>query len=187
MTDLVPQAVRDLLVFYTEHYPEVRFADLDISVLKHAVESIDAAAKALTIAEEAAAQAREQFQNSEAELSVKARRTLSFLKIHVEGNEVQLAKLEAISMAMTAARRKSKASADVPSGMGEPRKRRTRKSKDSADTISDLLSNPDSALEATSERAVTSASELSDPGSDEPSSAPKADKKKTGSKSAAVE
>ena len=53
MSDLVPQAVRDLLALYTERHPEVRFADLDISVLKHAVELIDAAAKALTIAEAA--------------------------------------------------------------------------------------------------------------------------------------
>jgi len=187
MSDLVPQAVRDLLAFYTERYPEVRFADLDIDVLKHAVESIDAAAKALTIAEETAAHAREQFQNSEAELSGKARRTLSFLKIHVEGDEEQLAMLEAISAAMPVARRKSKASIDGTSDTGEPRKRRTRKNKDSAETSNELLPNPDSALEAASEKVVPSDRDPSDPGSDELSSAPKLDKKKTGSKSAATE
>ena len=187
MTDLVPQAVRDLLVFYTERCPEVRFADLDISVLKRAVESIDAAAKSLTMAEEAIAQAREQFQNSEAELSGKARRTLSFLKIHVEGDEEQLAMLEAISAAMPSARRKSKASTDGTSDTGEPRQRRPRKNKASAETSNKPLPNPDSALDAASEKAVPCDGDPSDPGSDELSSAPKLDKKKTGSKSAATE
>ena len=129
----------------------------------------------------------EHFEKSEAELSGKARRTLSFLKIHVECDEEQLAMLEAISAAMPSVRRKSKASTDGTSDTGEPRKRHPRKSKDSVETGSEPVPNPDGAFEAVTEKGVPSSGDPSGPGSDEPSAAPKPDKKKTGSKSAAIE
>jgi hypothetical protein len=188
MTDLVPQAVRDLLAFYTERYPEVRFGDLDISLLKRAVESIDEAAKEVVAAEEAVAQARVQFRAIESELSLKAGRTLSFLKIFVDGDEEQLATLDAIAMAMPAARRKSKASSDA-AATGEPRQRRPRKSKN---VESPAETNADAAIEAALEKAGLTDDELSELSADDGTAvevesdveaAPAA--KKSGSKSAA--
>jgi hypothetical protein len=132
MSDLVPQAVRDLLAFYTENYPEIRFGDLDIRVLERAVESIDEAAKDVIAAEEAVTQARTQFRGIEAELLAKAARTLSFLKIFVDDDTAQLAKLEAISQGLPGGRRKPKG--DPAAGAVEPRQRRARKSREEAAT-----------------------------------------------------
>ncbi|MGC4067039.1 MAG: hypothetical protein QM784_20860 [Polyangiaceae bacterium] len=190
MTDLVPQAVRDLLAFYSERYPEVRFGDLDISVLKRAVEVIDEAAKEVIAAEEALAQARQAFRGQEAELAAKAGRTLSFLKIFVDGDEEQLAQLEAISLAMPAARRRSKTTDAAASG--EPKQRRPRKSKNA----------PEQSEEQAAERAIEEAlekagltdeelSELPNSGSEvdvdasDLESSPAASDKKSSSKSAA--
>lgn len=159
MTDLVPQAVRDLLAFYTDRYPDVRFGDLDISVLKRAVESIDEAAEEVLAAEEAVAQARVKFRGIEAELVQKAGRTLSFLKIFVDGDEGQLAELDSIALAMPASRRKSKST----EGSGEPRQRKPRKSKNSDSAATD---NADAAIEAALEKAGLTDDELSELGAD---------------------
>ena len=199
MTDLVPQAVRDLLAFYNDRYPEVRFGDLDINVLRRAVESIDEAAQEVLAAEEAVAQSRQQFRAIEGELSQKAGRTLSFLKIFVDGDEAQLAELETISLAMPAARRKSKATTDAAGGATEPRQRRPRKSKNAGDGLD---TNADAAIEAALEKAGLTDDELSELGGkdaapeteleteaetavDEQSTVQVAPAKKTGSKSAA--
>jgi hypothetical protein len=92
-------------------------------------------------------------------MAVKAGRILSFLKIHVEGDDVQLAQLEAISNAMPAARRKTKASGDATPSVGEPRERRPRKSKNSVaaneleseGTTPDLASNEPASKAAATE------------------------------------
>jgi hypothetical protein len=165
MTDLVPQAVRDLLAFYTERYPEVRFGDLDLAVLSRAVESIDEAAKEVLAAEEAVAAARAQFRGIESELTQKAVRALSFLKIFVDGDAEQLAALDAIAMAMPATRRKTKAAADA--GSGEAPKRRTRKSRNAEGTENEADTKDaeaSAAVEAELEKAGLSESELSDLG-----------------------
>jgi hypothetical protein len=159
MTDLVPQAVRDLLAFYSERYPEVRFGDLDISVLKRAVEVIDEAAKEVITAEEALAQARQAFRGQEAELAAKAGRTLSFLKIFVDGDEEQLARLEAISLAMPAMRRRSKSTGDA-SASGEPKQRRPRKSKNADANAPDQ--SAERAIEEALEKAGLTDEELSE-------------------------
>lgn len=144
MSELVPQAVRDLLAFYNEHCPEVRFGDLDIRVLERAVESIDEAAQRVIEAEEAVAQARAQFREVESGILVKATRTLSFLKIFVEDDEAQQAKLDAIANGLPSGRRKAKAAA--AGGSSEPRQRRPRKSK-SAESADSEVSALDAALE----------------------------------------
>lgn len=160
MTDLVPQAIRDLLAFYTERYPEVRFGDLDLAALTREVAAIDEAALEVIAAEEAVAEARVRFRSVEGEMSQKAVRALSFLKIFVDGDEEQLAVLDAISMAMPATRRKSKSSADA--GSGEPVKRRKRKSK-LAET-DEGAAESSAAVEAELEKAGLSESELEELG-----------------------
>jgi hypothetical protein len=151
MTDSVSHAVRDLLAFYAECQPEARFGDLDIGALQCTVKSTEEAAKKVISAEEAVAQAREQFRSVEVEMAAKAGRILSFLKIHVEGDDVQLAQLEAISNAMSGARRKTKTSADGTPSAGEPRQRQPRKSKNSTDANGDVESGAKSAIEVSPE------------------------------------
>ncbi len=129
MTDLVPQAIRDLLAFYAERHPEARFGEMDISLLQGSVASIDEAASDVIAAEAAVVRARERFRDIETDLSAKAARVLSFLKIHVEGDEEQLAELEAIGGSLPATRRRSKASSDATAASDEPRQRRPRKAK----------------------------------------------------------
>jgi hypothetical protein len=129
MADLVPHALLDLLAFYTKCHPEARFGEFDIETLQCTIKAIDDAAKKVIAAEEALSQTREQFRGVEAEMTVKASRVLSFLRIHVEGDEQQLAQLEAISNAMPSARRKPKTNADAVPGTGGPRRGRPRKNK----------------------------------------------------------
>jgi hypothetical protein len=139
------------LAFYAECHPEARFGDLDIGALQCTVKSTEEAAKKVISAEEAVAQAREQFRSVEVEMAAKAGRILSFLKIHVEGDDVQLAQLEAISNAMSGARRKTKTSADGTPSAGEPRQRQPRKSKNSTDANGDVESGAKSAIEVSPE------------------------------------
>jgi hypothetical protein len=161
MTDLVPQAIRDLLAFYTENYPEVRFGDLDLAALTREVASIDEAAQEVLAAEEAVAEARARFRGVEAEMSQKAVRALSFLKIFVDGDAEQLAKLDAISMAMPATRRKSKSSSDA--GSGDAPKRRKRKSK-STEAAEGEADDSSAAVESELEKAGLSETELDELG-----------------------
>lgn len=184
MTDIVSHAVRDLLAFYAECHPEARFGDLDIGALQCTVKSTEEAAKKVISAEEAVAQAREQFRSVEAEMAAKAGRILSFLKIHVEGDDVQLAQLEAISNAMSGARRKTKTSADGTPSAGEPRQRRQRKSKNSTDASGDVESGAKSAIEVSPETISLPDDHVSGLGNE--GSAPVLARNKPGSKSAAA-
>ncbi len=166
MTDLVPQAIRDLLAFYKERYPETRFGDVDVGVLQSAVDSIDEAAQAVVQAEETLAAARASFRDVEVEISQKAARAVSFLKIFVDGDEEPLAKLEAIAASMPATRRKPKVSAsDAEMGSGEPRQRRGRKSKGSDGSAVALLqesSNVEPASSPSPDSDISSSNDASD-------------------------
>jgi hypothetical protein len=144
MNELVPQSIRDLLDFYSQNHADARFGDLDISALQQAVQTIDAAAHEVELAEAAVAQAREQFRDMEAELFTKANRTISFLKIHVEQDSAQLAQLESISSGIAAHRRKAKPTTETAAAAtAEPRQRRTRKEKASATAEENQESSPE--------------------------------------------
>lgn len=150
MSELVPQAVHDLLAFYKENCPEVRFGDLDLRTLERTVASIDEAAQKVIEAEEAVAQARVQFREVEAGLLGKVNRTLSFLKIFVDEDAEQQAKLELIASGLPgAARRKAKGAAAA--GSGEVKPRRRRKSKDGEE--GDAQDPPENAVEAALQKA----------------------------------
>jgi hypothetical protein len=149
MSELVSQAVHDLLAFYKENCPEVRFGDLDLRTLERTVASIDEAAQKVIEAEEAVAQARVQFREVEAGLLGKVNRTLSFLKIFVDEDAEQQAKLELIASGLPgAARRKAKSAAG---GTGEAKPRRRRKSKDGEE--GDAQDPPENAVEAALQKA----------------------------------
>jgi ferritin len=156
MTDLVPQAIRDLLAFYKERYADARFGDLDVTVLESAVGSIDEAAQAVVQAEETLQAARANFREVEIEISQKAARALSFLKIYVDGDPEPLSKLDLIAAAMPSARRKGKGTAEADaSPAGEVRQRRPRKSKANDEPVPVL----DAAVEADAEALLVAPSE----------------------------
>lgn len=148
MSELVPQAVRDLLAFYTERHPDVRFGDVDVAFLQNAIESIGDSASAVIAAQEAVTKARADFAVAEGELVHKANRVLSFLNLFVEGNEEQKAELEAIAQAMPGAARRKPKSAKDGAETGEPRKRRTRTRKPTEESVA-----ADQALSAAIEQA----------------------------------
>jgi len=147
MSELVPQAIHDLLAFYTEFHSDARFGDFDLSSLQQAVESTDEPAQLVIAAEAAAAQAREQFRIVETELLGKAGRAVAFLKLHVEGKTAQMEQLEAISSDLIAHRRKVRSGAEPTPATGEPRQRRSRRSKNDIEASSSVESNPTSAVE----------------------------------------
>jgi hypothetical protein len=182
MSELVPQAVRDLLAFYTEQCPEVRFGDLDVRVLERSIASIDEAAEKVIAAEQAVAEARAEFRNNETELLTKVGRTLSFLKIFVEDDEERLAKLDAIQSALPAGGRRKAKATNANGAPSETRQRRPRKSKAEADP--NAQAETDRAIEAALEAAGLADEELPEIDNDSVSEVPE-QSTKTSAKSAA--
>jgi hypothetical protein len=162
MSELVPQAIHDLLAFYTEFHSDARFGDFDIATLQQAVESTDEPAQLVIAAEEAAAQAREQFRIVEAELLAKAGRAVAFLKLHVEGEPAQMEQIESIGSALIAHRRKVKSSTEPTLATGEPRQRRSRKSKNDIEASPGIESNPTSAVEVLDDSLILTDDMLTD-------------------------
>lgn len=154
MTETVANPIRDLLSFYAEHHPEARFGELDISVLEEAVATLSEAEKKIEAAEAALSQARDNYRQVEAELLTKASRVMSFLKLHVQGNEEQSALLDGINLDGSTKRR-ARAGAEASGGSGEPRQRRSRKAKPSTELLSE-----------------TNSADVVEPGLDEAASAP---------------
>lgn len=139
MTEIVANPIRDLLSFYAEHHPEARFGELDISVLEEAVATLSEAETKIAAAEAALGQARDNYRQLETELLTKASRVMSFLKLHVQGNEEQSALLDSINLDGTTKKR-ARAGAEASSGSGEPRQRRSRKAKPSPELLSETSS-----------------------------------------------
>jgi hypothetical protein len=124
MNDHLAAPVRDLLALYAEKYPEVRFADIDLSVLERAAEGVAEAVAKVAEAEASIAPLREEVKVAEAELTQKVVRALSFLKIHVEGDEEQYARLDALTAALLVRRIARKSAEAAPAGTGRKRGRK---------------------------------------------------------------
>lgn len=154
MAELVSQAFQELLAFYQEHCPEARFGEIDLDVLSAVVDSITEASEQVKLAEEAVASARTHRSSVEAELALKVTRVLSFLKIHVEGNSVQTAQLEAIASALGGSRRKSKAADESANVAPEQRTRRPRKRQAATETDIDDAAKPDVSFDAATKSDV---------------------------------
>jgi hypothetical protein len=127
MYDHLDPSVREFLDLYAMKYPQIRFADLDLSVLEAAAEEVAASAAKAAAAESALVLLREQCQAVEGEMMQKVLRALAFLKVYVAGDEPECSRLEAWTQALGSSR-----SSDKPSGIGTtPRceRKRGRRSK----------------------------------------------------------
>jgi hypothetical protein len=138
MNNHLPPPVREMLALYAEKYAEVRFPGLDLATLKKAAEEVEQATAKVAEAQAAVERLREQAKLLEGELTQKALRALSFLKVYVEGDESEHARFEMLIRTLTARPRGRKpASASAPSPASESggvppngeRKRRGRKPK----------------------------------------------------------
>jgi hypothetical protein len=169
MTELVPESFRELLDFYTEFHPHARFGDLDLAALQQGVEALELAAQEVEDAEAVVVRAREEFRIAETELLGTAARAVSFLKIHVEDDSAQLARLESIGSGLNVPRRKTKPLADSPApAPADTRQRRPRKGKhaEPSPTQSNLLDRaglPEEPLTATDHELNQSIQEESGP------------------------
>jgi hypothetical protein len=137
MNDHLAAPVRELLALYAERYSEVSFPDLDLSVLEAAAADVAKAADRVAEAEASIEPLREQMRAIEGELTQKVVRALAFLKVYVEGDEAEYARLDALTQSLLSRRgpRKTADSKVVPGG---ERTRRGRKSKASADALAEV-------------------------------------------------
>ena len=131
MNDHLAAPVREVLDLYAEQYSDVEFPGLDLSILQSAADEVAAAAADVVAAEASIAPLRERVKVVEAELTQKVVRALSFLKVYVEGNEEQYARLDALTVALLS-RRSPRKSNDVGSTPSGDRPRRGRKPKSSS-------------------------------------------------------
>jgi hypothetical protein len=132
MNDHLAAPLREVLDLYAEHYSDVRFPDLDLDILRSAADDVAAAAAEVAAAEASIAPLRERAKAVEAELTQKVVRALSFLKVYVEGDEEQYARLDALTVALLASRRAARKIADPASAPTAERPRRGRKPKSAA-------------------------------------------------------
>jgi hypothetical protein len=122
MYDHLDLSVREFLDLYAEKYPQIRFADLDLSVLEAAAQEVAAAAAKVAAAESALVLLHEQCKAVERDMTQKVLRALAFLKVYVGGDEPECSRLEAWTRALGSSR-----TSDKPSGVGTlPRGERKR-------------------------------------------------------------
>lgn len=125
MIDVLSAPVREVLALYAEKYPEVRFPDLDLELLEAAAQKVADAVARVAEAEAAIEPLRQQVKTAESELTQKVARALAFLKVYIEGDESEYARLDALTQAMLARRpqrRSPEAAAASNGGRGRGRK-----------------------------------------------------------------
>lgn len=99
MLDPLPANVSDFLALYAQHFPEVRFPELDLVVLKASAQVVSEAAARVADAESALETARAQLLESQTEMAHKAYRALAFLKLYAQDDEENAALLETVVLA----------------------------------------------------------------------------------------
>ncbi len=135
MNEHLAAPVSELLALYAEKYSEVSFPDLDLSVLEAAAADVAKAAAKVAEAEASIEPLREQAKAVEGELTQKVVRALAFLKVYVEGDEAEYARLDALTQALLSRRGPRKPAEGKGTDKGAPsgeRARRGRKPKASA-------------------------------------------------------
>ncbi|HMA92546.1 MAG TPA: hypothetical protein VKP30_07660 [Polyangiaceae bacterium] len=100
MNDHLSAPVRELLALYAEKYAELRFPDLDLGRLQSSAGELAAALEKVDEAEASVNALREQARIIEADLTQKAARTIAFLKVYIEGDESEYARLDALTLAL---------------------------------------------------------------------------------------
>ena len=100
MSDLesISPAVRSLLELFEAEFAEVRFPDMDLDVLRRAVEQVKDKREELVSAEAVASAVRAALDDEHEALLVKAQRALSYLRVYAEEDAGLCAKLEPICL-----------------------------------------------------------------------------------------
>ncbi len=99
MTSPVPDNIHDFIGLYASQFPELRFPELDLTVLEQGVRGVESAQGRVAEAEAALEAARADLNEAMTELSHKAYRALSFLKLYAQDDEEALARLDAVVLA----------------------------------------------------------------------------------------
>lgn len=102
MHEDLPAPLRELLALYAERYADVRFPGLDLAALESSAEDVEQAVAKVVQAQAEVDALRERVRSAELELTQKAARALSFLKVYVEGDESAYARLDALTQALLA-------------------------------------------------------------------------------------
>lgn len=102
MHEQLPAPLRELLALYAEKYADVHFPGLDLATLQSAAGQVEQAVAKVVEAQAEVDALREHVKTAELELAQKAARALSFLKVYVEGDEVEYARLDALTQALLA-------------------------------------------------------------------------------------
>lgn len=132
--------LRELLAIYAEKYVEVRFPGLDLAVLEGAADQVGQAVAKVIEAEAAVERLREEVRAAEGELNQKAARALSFLKVYVEGDEAEYARLDGLTQALLA-RPRARRAAESTNGANRE-KTRGRKGKLNSSAPNEPLDDP---------------------------------------------
>lgn len=131
MSDHLSAPMRELLALYAEKYAQIRFPDLDLGRLQASAEGLGTALERVAEAEATVATLREQARLLEGELTQKAARAIAFLKVYVEGDDTEYARLDALTLALLTRPRARK---PEPTGITERTRGRPKKGKGTAGT-----------------------------------------------------
>ncbi len=83
----VPEPIQRLVSLYAEHLGDVAFPEVDAARLEALVESVVSHARAVAVAEQALAEAREAHARVQAQLSIAAKRGLGYARVFVAEDE----------------------------------------------------------------------------------------------------
>jgi hypothetical protein len=138
MNDHLAAPQREFLDLYAKKYPQIRFADLDLSVLEAAAEEVAAAAAKVAAAEAEIVLLREQMKMLEGAMTQKVVRGLAFLKVYLAGDEEECARLEALTQALRSSRNSDRSCGLGTAARSERRRGRPAKSMPAATAPSDV-------------------------------------------------
>jgi hypothetical protein len=102
MHEQLPAPLRELLALYAEKYADLQFPGLDLAVLESAARQVEQSVAKVVQAQAEVDILFEGVRAAELELTQKAARALSFLKVYVEGDESEYARLDALTQALLA-------------------------------------------------------------------------------------
>lgn len=121
--DPVPQLARSVIALFAEALPDVRFPDMDLSVLESAADDLRSAQVELEQIEAELAAARAALAQQADQLTLRAQRALAYARVFAESDPELAGRVEAIGQAQKPA-----------SPLGSVPKRRGRPKRDEQDS-----------------------------------------------------
>ncbi|HKQ71877.1 MAG TPA: hypothetical protein VJT73_21180 [Polyangiaceae bacterium] len=121
----IPSGVQQILDLFDASLPDVKFGDLDASVLASAAEEVTVLAIALAQAEAALEVTRAAFVERQEALVQKAHRALAHARVYAEGDAALSARVDGISVSRPARRVARVEASEAPDGLAAevPRRR----------------------------------------------------------------